>query len=190
MVSEVLGLSGVGKTYYCEKYSKENNKVIIQINSKFENTKFVIKFLLKNFRISLSILRILMKENSKSILYHKIKLLFRAMAKEEKSKKYENSIIDEGLLQFSYSIYDRKTQDKDYERYIRKVKSLNPKRKIIIIEANEEKRSFQMKLRNRIPRSKFGIKYAKQIQEIIKVNHQTIKETIKKNFKEIKTINN
>lgn len=165
MEFELFGLPGSGKSHYCNNMS--NKYIEIKLNNIFEKIYYFSRFVFKSPILSLYLLKELIlnikcfdNQNYLRIFIHKFLGSYMcSFAKYEKSRSIKTDkikIIDEGLLQLIYSIYDqpKKTKIKKTFNFV-KHKLVDIKN----VEINEKERSNRLKKRNDYPRKQFGKKY-------------------------------
>ncbi len=182
MIIQFFGLPGSGKTFYSKKISGKSALGLVSIESRIEILLFGILFFIFNPLTTIFFIKILIKENkhNRKILFHKLfKLFVVTIAHEQKSKmKKGDIIIDQGLILFLLSIYERKIDKKELDKFLPHLKNYF----VYIIFAPKKTREERMSLRKRIPRIKFGLEYALKVQNIFEENENIVVEFIKKNF--------
>lgn len=173
MMIAFVGLPGTGKTYLAKRLSARKNIPFVILSGRGEKFLYAFKFIYKNFKIFIYLIKIIFKEtwSKPKLLWHKITfLLFGAMAREEKSHKFKFSIIDEGIFEFLFfSLHERLVSVAEINNDIKKLNTL-PNRKFYLVKSSKSSRVIRMKNRNRFPRSSFGSKYVAQYHETIEQN--------------------
>ncbi len=181
IIFQFFGLPGAGKTFYFEEINK--NIKPIYIKEKRNKVFFTILFFIFNPLTTIFYIKIIIKENkhNRKILYYKIfKLFIDTVANEQKAfLNKESVIIDQGIILFLMSIYERKIKEGELEIFL---PYLRKNYFIYIIIASKKIRQKRMEARKRIPRSRIGRNYAISMQKIFKENEPIIINFIKKNF--------
>jgi hypothetical protein len=183
MIYEIIGLPGSGKTSFSKELILTKRRIkYIQISNTKDKIFYNLIFMIENPVSYYYLLFKTIRENYfnlRLLKYKLTKFLFRNIAKYQKSKSYKmDSIIDEGLIYYIFSLYERKISKNEI------IKSLYflPLNKIylIILETNDKIRYKRMKQRKRIPRKIFGKKYQEEFLEILDYNGKKIIEILKR----------
>ena len=182
MMVEFFGLPGSGKSYIAEKefgYVAKPFKSFVSRIKKYYLLAFYEA--LHPIRSAVFIIAIIKEtKHNRKLLLHKIKFLyFNAEAREMAASLKKNGIIEEGLVNYLLSLYERKILADDVRPLLKRI----PKnRTIYIINADKKTRQKRMKDRNRTPRNSFGEDYLKKRQLILEHNFEVIKKLIKETF--------
>jgi dephospho-CoA kinase len=183
MIVELIGLSGAGKTSFARAFSEEQHIPIIEVTGRARKVGLILWFIATRPRVFFSILLVLVVENKKSarLRSHKIRnLFFSTVAREQKARmSSRDCIIDEGLLQFFLSLYERPVNEQDVSRYLARIVD---DRKVIILEAEYDVRIKRMKTRGRFPRSFMGEAYQRRWLSLVDKNYDLFKTFVKKQF--------
>lgn len=169
MTIELVGLPGSGKTYMTDDLARVHN-LSIATNLVINKNILVIKFFFKNPSSFLKLLYWTIKYHNGSLklLKHKIFfILFRAVSKEFFAK--ENTIIDDGILQYIIAISDTPLPSESIDKMLREFNLCN--RTIKIVEVDDNVRKNRIKQRNRYPRSQFGKEYIKNFNVALHSNY-------------------
>lgn len=177
-IVEYIGLPGAGKTYLAQKHSKETNIPVITINSKCERYSQVSLFLVRHpilfCYISCMVFRYT-KHNIRLLRHKYFFLFFNAVAREQKANRLGIGIIDEGLFQFSLSLFESKVGKSRMQAYMSIVNKL-PERKINLVQASLGSRWERMLQRKRVPREAFGQDYAHSFLQTMEYNLGVLEE--------------
>ena len=176
MIYEFIGLPGSGKTYHAQRLSSEIGAPMIGALSRKDRFLGALCFATHRPLVVMRLVRELFCEThvSAALLWHKLFfLLGNALARESVAMRFETAVIDEGLAQYIYSLYEHRITVRDIQRYFDIVK-LPEERTVTIIEASDNIRHERMAARGRVPRSAFGLSYGESWEEVLSSNHRLI----------------
>lgn len=182
MIYEFFGLPGSGKSYIAEREFGYAAKSFSSISQRLIKYFLVALYeVMHPIRSAVFILAIIREtQHNRKLMMHKLKFLYlNAEAREQAASFKREGVVDEGLVNYLLSLYERKISTKDVQSLLKRIPK---KRTIYIVNANFEARKKRMKNRNRIPRASFGKEYAKEREEILEHNFDVIKQLIKKSF--------
>lgn len=180
-IIEFFGLPGAGKT------SQAVSPVLIR--RKLSCWFFDSLFLWRHPFNFIYLYRLLIRESkfNRSLLSHKKHLFSLSLAKEMKAQlSFHDSAIDDGLLQFLLSLYERKITELEAKALLN---CIDKNRIIAIVEASESQRLAWMKKRGRIPRFFLGEDYLTSWSLILNYNYQIFKNILLQDFS-VKIIKN
>lgn len=182
MIYEFIGLPGSGKTYRARCLSEELGLPFVCDVDRTNRLLGSLYFMCRHPRIFTRLCVELLKESHVSVglLRHKIFfLLGNTLAREAQAECLGSAVIDEGLGQYFYSLYEHPVGTPDIEEYF-KIIRLSKKRSIIILNVDESIRHKRMAARGRVPRSTFGPLYGESWNTSIVANHRLVLEHLPK----------
>lgn len=152
-IIELLGLPGSGKSYYAKELTQAGEGELIQISGRFERFWRALWYLVLHPRLAANLIHktIEQQKYGDHSLKHKIFfLLFSAFAREQKAQQRAQSIVDEGLYQYAFSLYETQVTAENIERDLTWYGT--DERRIIFMKASLENRTERMIERQRFPR--------------------------------------
>ena len=157
MIIEFFGPSGAGKTTIARELNLNTGWEYIVVNSRKEKFKYNVIFLFHSFIkfFSLFIKTISEGGGSFSLTRHKLHLLSEYIARNEKARivgRKHNVILDEGLVQYGLSLYEKNISKLDAKKYIDRFATVQNKIQVVIL-CNDSERIKRMEKRKRIPRA-------------------------------------
>jgi hypothetical protein len=161
MIIEVIGPSGIGKSYYMKNKSKvfKNRKFKYYFSISF--LYFFIITLKLNYKHSILKSNNLILLNKFRLFYKKIKyfIFFNNNSKFKYYKDKNNIYIDEGIIGYFINLNEHtESFEKDFELYLRSAIEI-PDKLIILIPKNKKTLFENMDKRKRWPRRNLGEKY-------------------------------
>lgn len=181
---ELVGVPGSGKTYHSVKMANAEKGTIVSIGGKFERFFFTLCFLVFHPMVFFSLLH-------KTVTYpqiyrntkHKVFFLFfGACAKEFKSNFYKRAIIDEGIMQYLFSLHEYEIQEGELDKSLNILTSL--KRRVVYLTApNETVRLKRLQKRGRTFRSYMGTANQEIYTAFFLKNEKHIMNFLKDNYR-------
>jgi hypothetical protein len=183
MITRFVGLPGAGKSHLADMYAKDEKRPLIGVSNRLDKYFFSFVFLILKPLTFFHFFKQVFRETQRNTALLRWKLtvlLFPAFAREAKAVFHKNPVLDEGLLQFILSIYDREIGEGELNKY---TYYLDPKKcRVLLVEASTDVRERRMRGRNRIPRQVFGQSYAEQRLSILERNYTPFKSFITRNY--------
>lgn len=193
MIYEYVGLPGSGKTYLAEKKHKENNTKLLNPTGRVRSFVWTFLYVIIHPLNFFRLFAILLKETKgveKGLLKHKLLFLLpQSLGVEAKSWFYKEAVIDGGILQFLFSIFERLVSIDDLLK-IKKILPPSRNRTVFYIETSRDAREKRMNKRRRKVREKFTSDYRENWFATINSNAKKIKEFLRKNYEFIEIDNN
>lgn len=181
MITELVGMPGSGKSTYATGLIEENkNRSIVSLNGRLERFFGSLSFSLKNLPLVILLFSWLLRKHSGGwrLLKHKTFMFSVALAKENKARN--TSIVDDGLLQFVFSISDYPLSSVEVSKIVSRLDLRD--REVIFIDCADEVSALRMKNRKRIPRSQFGEKYVQTFFGAMRANSPLLIGELEKKF--------
>lgn len=182
MIIEFFGLPGSGKSHIAEKEFGYIEKPYSTILDRIRKYSLVALYETMHPIRSAAFFIAIVREtrDNAPLLMHKLKFLYlNAEAREQAGQFKKEGVIDEGLVNYLLSLYERKISEKDVNSIVKRIPK---KRMVYIINASKSVREKRMLERKRNPRSIFGESYLAERESVLEHNYEVIKGVIKKNF--------
>ena len=182
MITELIGLPGVGKTFLAHNLTTKHDICIINISNNFERYLYGFLFTLLHPITTVSLVKITISETPRQnlqLLKHKLlKPMLKAMAIEQKARlTFGNVIVDEGIFQYiTFSIFERRIEKQTLSKLVPKLNLTE--RSIILVKASNSDHQARIKKRGSFCRDKLGEKYVEEWKQILIDNSKEIERFI------------
>jgi len=177
---ELVGLPGSGKTTLAKKLSSEQGAEVVNIFSRKEHLKYLLLFLFSH-PVSFIFWVLQVIKESNGLLRYKFHLWSLSAARSQKAKSSNKKvvIIDEGLMQRIFSVYDRKLNEREIKKVIRKIPLSD---KVLFCEGGTFERFLEWERGSNSPRMKKGKEYFQQWREVSTKNAETLNNVLRSKF--------
>lgn len=174
MIVELFGLPASGKTTTAHKLESPFGFKIVKINNKLELLLYNLAFAFLH-PIIFSYLFLNLVSNPELFKYKLINIFLYGNAKYQKAKKYENAIIDQGLLQNLLSTPDDVLTYSSMKKMANKLFLVD---KVIILDVSIEDSIERSKDRGYWTRNRFGSEYLKRWQGCLAENYTQARKAL------------
>lgn len=184
MIYEVIGLTGAGKTYWSGQYAREKSLQYVTLGGRWWRYKNALLFVINRPLLAFQIFRLafIYSLSNRGIIKHKLLyIMLNAYAREYLATSQDaDVIIDDGILQFVFSIYEQKISRRIIQNDFNF--SAISDRVVLQVTAPKVTRIERMKKRGRFLRHTFSDAERERYTEVFEHNFQVISEELSTYF--------